>query len=183
MEFPILKNEEIILKQLTHEYINEVFNHFSQDEVNKYTGNDSTKTIDEAKSIIDWGANLFPNNVGILWGIFRKTDNVFMGELNYVKRATDNNLSKAFRAEIGYDLTPEYWGKGYVSAAIKLGNEFVFNEMGINRIEALSHPLNIRSHNTLERNRFTREGILKEFAMYQHGYQDLMMFSLLKKDF
>jgi len=182
MNFPILQDESVILKQLTREYGVDVLKHFSNEEVNKFVDFDKMSTIEETNEIIDWGLSLFKNNNGILWGIFRKSDNVFMGQLNYVLRVDNNFEGKKHRAEIGFDLSPSFWGNGYMSASIKLANNYVFNEMGMNRIEAIVHPLNTRAHTTLRKIGFSKEGILREYVLYHNNYWDMVLFSLLKKE-
>ena len=52
MEFPVLQNDKIILEQLTHEYINEAYDHFSNDIVNENVDFDSVQNIEETKELI-----------------------------------------------------------------------------------------------------------------------------------
>jgi ribosomal-protein-alanine N-acetyltransferase len=86
------------------------------------------------------------------------------------------------RAEIGYDLTPHYWGNGYMSEAIGSVIEFIFSSTEINRIEATVHTENDRSLNILTRLGFHREGILREYVQWDGEYWDMALFSMLEKD-
>lgn len=182
MEFPIIESERIILKKLTHENSADVYEHFSNEEINKFVDFDTIKTIEEAKEIIDWGISLFQKNIGMLWGIFRKADSLFLGQINYVKRKDDNYAQQVHRAEIGFDLSPNFWGKGYMSEAINAANAYVFSKMGINRVEAIVHPLNIQAHKTLEKTGFKREGLLRQYVLHNNDFWDMVIFSLLKND-
>ena len=69
-----------------------------------------------------------------------------------------------------------------MSSSIKLANNYVFNEIGINRIEAIFHPQNKRAHATLEKLGFLKECVLREYVLYKNNYWDMVLFSLLKKD-
>lgn len=182
MEFPTLKSDRLLLKKLTQDYMKEVYDHFHDEQVNQYVDFEPTQTLEDAKEIIDWGLNLYHNTKGILWGIFRRDEDIFIGQINYVLRADQNFTGKIHRAEIGFDLTPAFWGKGYMSEAIKLSNEYIFNEMEINRIEAIVHPLNTRARRTLERTGFKKEGILREYVLFKEAFWDMLCYSLLKTE-
>jgi ribosomal-protein-alanine N-acetyltransferase len=182
MEFPTLKSNRLLLKRLTQDYIKEVYDHFHNEEVNKYVDFEPVQTLEDAKEIIDWGLNLYQNNNGILWGIFKRDKDIFIGQINYVLRADLNFTGKIHRAEIGFDLSPAFWGNGYMSEATKLGNEYIFNEMKINRIEAIVHLLNTRAHRTLEKIGFEKEGILREYVQFKGVFWDMLCYSLLKKE-
>ena len=182
MEFPVLESSRLVLRKLTHNYIDEVYNHFSNEQVNRYVDFESAQSLEDAKEIIDWGLNLLQNNNGILWGIFKKDKEIFLGQINYVLKADDNFNGNIHRAEIGFDLTPAFWGNGYMSEAIKAGNTFIFDEMDINRIEAIVHILNTKAHKTLERIGFKKEGILREYVQYKGEFWDMVYYSLLKKE-
>jgi len=182
MKFPILKSKRLVLKELTQDYVNEVYNHFHDEQVSKYVDFEPVQTLEDAIEIIDWGLNLYQNNRGILWGIFRGDKDIFIGQINYVPRADENFTGEVHRAEIGFDLTPTFWGRGYMSEAINLANEYVFDQMKINRIEAIVHPLNTRAHRTLEKAGFKKEGILREYVLFRGAFWDMFCYSLLKKE-
>lgn len=182
MEFPILKSDRLLLKRLTQDYLKEVYDHFHNEEVNKYVDFEPVQTLEEAKKIIDWGLNLYRNNKGMLWGIFKRDKDIFLGQINYVLRADLNFTGIIHRAEIGLDLSPTFWGYGYMSEAIRVGNDYIFHVMGINRIEAIVHPLNTRAQKTLERIGFKKEGILREYVQHKGVFWDMLCYSLLKSE-
>ena len=55
------------------------------------------------------------------------------------------------RAEIGYSLGREHWGKGYMHEALTALVEFAFGEMDLRRLEADTDPRNAPSIRALER--------------------------------
>ena len=69
-------------------------------------------------------------------------------------------------AEIGYDLSKDYWGKGYMKEAMVPVIKFGFNVMRLSTINAFIHIENIRS------NKFIRKlGFLlteKKDAQYKY---------------
>jgi RimJ/RimL family protein N-acetyltransferase len=86
------------------------------------------------------------------------------------------------RTEIGYDLNPAYWKKGYMNEALKALLNFGFTELNLNRIEADIHPDNIDSAKTLERLGFIKEGHLRERWIVGDEVSDSIIYGLLLSD-
>lgn len=60
---------------------------------------------------------------------------------------------------------------------------FGSKEMNLNRIEALVYPDNFASLELLKKIGFKQEGLLREYAFFKGEFRDLIMLSLLKKDY
>ena len=180
--FPTLETERLLLRELTYEDIPAVFQHFSNEEVARYADAHPTKTDDEAREIIDWGKGLVEHKMGALWGIIRREDSVFLGQVNCVYRSDNNFAMKIHRAEIGYDLTPQYWGQGYMSEAVETVISHIFTNTSIDRFEGIVHTENVRSHKVLERAGFQKEGVLRNYVLWEGDHWDMVLFSLLKQD-
>ncbi|MGN7043425.1 GNAT family N-acetyltransferase, partial [Bacillus safensis] len=58
-----------------------------------------------------------------------------------------------------------------------------FQEMNLNRIEAIIDPANTSSVQLLENVDFVREGLLREYDLGQNGFDDVFIYSILKRDF
>jgi len=182
IEFPQLETDRLILQELTHGDIPAVFAHFSNEEIARYQDAHPTKDNDEAKEIIDWGKGLVEHNMGALWGLFRQEDNAFLGQVNCVFRSDNNFSMYIHRAEIGYDMGPQYWGNGYMTEAVASVIPYIFTETKIDRIEAIIHPENTRSHNVVQRAGFQKEGTLRHYVFWENEHWDMVIYSLLKPD-
>jgi ribosomal-protein-alanine N-acetyltransferase len=180
--FTQLDTKRLVLRELTLDDADVTFPHFANEEVVRYEDSKAAANIKDVTEIIEWGKNIASNKAGILWGIFRKGDGAFLGQINYVVRPDNNFIGTTHRAEIGYDLTPHYWGHGYISEAISRVIEFIFNSIEINRIEAIVHTENSRSLNVLTRLGFHREGILREYVKWECEYWDMALLAVLKRD-
>lgn len=71
-------------------------------------------------------------------------------------------------AEIGYEIHPEQWRKGYTLEALSEVILYGFDVLGLTRIGAVVFIENEASNNLLEKVGFQKEGILKDY-MYQDG--------------
>jgi len=182
MEFPILTSERLALRELTLADAETIFPHFADEEVARFIDFAPARTTEDIAEITRWGRGHFEAGTGILWGIYRKADDSFLGQVNYVIRKDNNFTGNAHRAEIGFELSPAYWRNGYASEVIRISIAFVFGTMRVNRVEAIVHPENVRSQKVLNRLGFHREGTLREYVMWDGQFWDMVSFSLLKRE-
>ena len=177
LTFPELETERLILKKIQVENAASIFDLFSNEEIMKYYGQFPMKSIEEAEKLITMFDENYINDRGIRWGIFLKEDNRVIGTCGY------HNWNKRHsRAEIGYELSMESWGKGFMKEALRQVTEYGFTVMKLNRIEALVYPENEASLKSLINQGFKEEGLLEEYVFFRNIYQDLIMLSLLKKN-
>jgi RimJ/RimL family protein N-acetyltransferase len=86
------------------------------------------------------------------------------------------------RAEIGYCIRREDWGKG-VGTEVAAGLlNFGFVELKMHRIEAKCDPDNIASYKVMEKNGMRREGILREEKKIRGEWRDSYIYSILEND-
>ena len=87
------------------------------------------------------------------------------------------------RASIGYDLARPYWGQGIMSEAVRAMVDFGFKRMDLNRIEADADERNPASARVLAKIGFRREGVQQE-QFYENGeFHNLLLFSLLRREY
>jgi ribosomal-protein-alanine N-acetyltransferase len=111
------------------------------------------------------------------WGIEHKLGGHLIGTCGYYRWDKQHD-----RAEIGYDLWPDYWGQGLMPEALQALVRFGFEQMELNRVEATTHTENLRSQRVLEKLGFQREGILREFYCRDGIYNNQVQFSLLRNE-
>ena len=88
---------------------------------------------------------------------------------------------------IGYDLHPDYWGKGITTEAVSSVLNLAYSgglPCGVlNRIQADAVPGNIASEKVLLKLGFKEEGIRRQSGYWKGKYHDLKCFSLLREEF
>jgi [ribosomal protein S5]-alanine N-acetyltransferase len=175
--FPIIETERLILRQLTFDDTDFIFQHFSDPNVSQYLMDELPLTDRAgAEEIIRF--YLEPEGKTYnRWGMVHKTDHRLIGTIGFHKWSKTN-----LRAEIGYDLSPAWWGKGYMSEALGAVLRNGFERMGLNRIEALVYTGNARSNHLLERFGFNQEGLLREYYGLNGTFNDHYLYALLRKD-
>jgi RimJ/RimL family protein N-acetyltransferase len=86
--------------------------------------------------------------------------------------------------EIGYFVDEKSQGKGYITEAVKKTIEFLFREIGANKLEIHTKATNSKSVGVAERCGFTKEAQLRERGRTNEGeVVDLQIFGLLKREF
>ena len=68
--------------------------------------------------------------------------------------------------EVGYLLLPEGRGKGYATRAVRLLVGWLFDDLGLGRVQARTHLDNAASQRVLERAGFTSEGVARSAAVF-----------------
>ena len=84
--------------------------------------------------------------------------------------------------EIGYWIGEQFQGKGIVSKSCGGLIEYGFNNLHLNRIEIKCGVQNIKSQQIPKKFNFQHEGIIREGELIRNKYNDLNLYSLLKKD-
>ena len=85
----------------------------------------------------------------------------------------------AFEGDIGYELDPDHWGKGYATAATRPILKFGFEEMKLHRICAYCVPENTASAHVLEKLGMRLEGHLRENRFYKNRWWDSLVYAML----
>lgn len=174
--FPILETERLILREITEEDVEGIFACFSNNSVTRYYGLEKLESIEQARQLVSSFTNNYSVKRGIRWGMERKGTKGIIGTIGF-----NNMVPKHKRAEIGYELHPNYWRKGYGSEAACKILSYGFREMGLTRIGAVVFTENEASNNLLLKIGFQKEGLLRDY-MYQNGdSHDTYMYSIINK--
>ncbi|NIF05758.1 GNAT family N-acetyltransferase [Chryseobacterium sp. Tr-659] len=176
MEFPVLETERLILRQLTLNDSQDLFEYFSLDEVMEYYDLDTFKTLEDSQQIIQHFNTEFDKGKGFRWALELKSEKKVIGTCGY-----HNWYREHFRAEIGYELNPKFWKQSYMKEAVLPILTFGFETMRLHRIDAFIDPANISSEKLLTSLNFSKEGILKDFFFEKGKFVDATIFGLINK--
>jgi len=116
-----------------------------------------------------------PYQFAALW---TKEDSRFIGEAGILSLNQRTN-----KCVIGYNLLPDFWNFGFSTEITKALVSYAFEELGVERIEALAMSLNLASCRVLEKSRFTLEGTLRHFTRINDEYFDVCYYSIISSDF
>lgn len=83
-------------------------------------------------------------------------------------------------AELGYYIGEKYWGRGYMTSAVRQLCEYVFENTDILRIFAAPFSTNVASCRVLEKAGFQFEGTLRHNAVKNGKVLDMKMYALVR---
>jgi [ribosomal protein S5]-alanine N-acetyltransferase len=164
-EFPDLETERINLRILTLDNSEDVFKHFSDPDVTKFMDIEPCKDVREAEEIIRFHIE----DSGCRWGLFDKINDNLMGTVgfHYLRRNNEATI-----AEVGFDLSKKFWGKGFMFEVMKEVILFGFTQMGLNIIDATVETDNLRSINLMKKLGFKKNLELKDHLLYFYLNQE-----------
>jgi ribosomal-protein-alanine N-acetyltransferase len=172
-EFPVYKTGRLLLRQFTESDLENVYLGLSNPEVIKYYGV-HFKTLEETRKQIEWFAELEKGETGIWWAVCSPDNSIFYGSVGLYY--LNNELKKA---ELGFWLMPEFWGKGINTESVQLAIEYGFNKMHLKRIEAEVETENGMSKRVLKKLQFVHEGTKKDCEIKNGNYVSLEVYALV----
>lgn len=175
--FPTITTERLALRQLTMEDVNDLYKLRADEQVGKYIVRAPYQTGDEAIAFITKTETSIPNNEWIIWGITLKGENKVIGTI-----CIWNLKKEHYRAEVGYELHPDYWRKGIIQEALTAIIDYGFKIMKLHTIEAIINPNNEASYRLLEKNRFVKEAHFKENYYHKGEFRDTAIYTLLNPE-
>lgn len=173
--FPILESERLLFRRLVKEDVGMVLRMRSDAQTMRYIPRPLVANEAEALSHIAAIDERIENNTGINWAVaFRDRPNDAIGIMGLFRIEPEN-----FRAEIGYMILREHWGKGVVTEALGPMLDYGFGVMGLHSVEAVIDPANTASARVLEKNGFSKEAHFIENEYFDGKFIDSAVFSLL----
>ncbi|MDR1886085.1 MAG: GNAT family N-acetyltransferase [Synergistaceae bacterium] len=172
--FPVLKTDDFILRELTEDDLGAISSIWSSPKVTEMMSSGPLSHEDSVQMLYVL-SSLWNNDAGIRWGV--EHEGRLIGTCGF------HNINKGLRrAELGYELNYEYWGRGFMRLALRPVLDYGFNIMRFERIEAFLNVDNDRSAGLLLKLAFKLEGTLRDYARTPKGLIDQNCFSLLKRD-
>jgi RimJ/RimL family protein N-acetyltransferase/predicted enzyme related to lactoylglutathione lyase len=88
----------------------------------------------------------------------------------------------ALEADIGYELAPEQWRRGYATEAARAMAAFGFTQLGVHRIWSWCIAENAASARVLEKLGMRQEGRLRENEFFKGRWWDTLIYAILEPE-
>ncbi len=177
-QFPTFDLGKYILREHNDEDYIEFFNYYTDPRVNEYILAEIPRTLEEARQDMYYWRNLNTTNNGIYFTIADKQTNKMVGTIGLGSYNKYNS-----RIEISYDINFDYWRRGIAFNCSMALIKYTFENLNINRIEAVTSTYNEASVRLLEKCGFTFEGTLRQHRFHRGNFVDVYSFSILKEDY
>ncbi len=169
--FPTLQTDRLLLRQFRPADINNVFYALSHPDVIPYYGI-SFRTLEETQVQMDWFAELEREGTGLWWAICSPDDTTFYGACGLYLINPQHR-----KAETGFWLLPEYWGRGIMREALPVMLDYGFRQRNLHRIEAFVESENGNSKRILEKLDFAYEGTMRECEIKNDRFISLAIYA------
>ena len=175
-----LETERLILRKFKEEDAVDMFNNWASDsEVTKYLTWPAHSSIEVSKQITKLWIADYSNIECYQWAIELKDIGEVIGRIGLVD--IDNNNENC---EIGYCMGKAFWGKGIMTEAFSELINFLFKEIGFQRITARHDVDNPASGQVMEKCGLKYEGTLRKILKNNKGILvNCKYYSILREEF
>lgn len=176
MHFHSLETLRLFLIGISNETMVQIFETLPKSEIMNLLGHTSEAEFANEYQKHKNGYSSYNRNF-ILFLLKDKASGVIIG------RCGIHNWNKEHcRAELGYTMTDSRFRKtGRMTEAVEQIIHFGFNNLNINRFEALVNCNNQDSISILEKFQFKKEGRLIQHMLTPNGFEDSFLYALIRK--
>ncbi|MCJ0825506.1 GNAT family N-acetyltransferase [Luteimonas sp. 50] len=171
--FPRLRGQRVCLRGPCPGDADALFALFSDPAVMRYWSRSPMAARGEAEGRIAEIVEDFAARKALQWMIAARVDDAVIGTCSLFRFDPRHR-----RAEVGYALRSDHWGRGLAREAVALALEWGFRTLGLHRIEAGIDPRNAGSRLLLARLGFTSEELLRERYRVGGEAGDIQLFGL-----
>jgi ribosomal-protein-alanine N-acetyltransferase len=164
---------QVILREINPRDAEDYYSYMNRIEMEEFlTAQNRPGTVEQALEELQYWKSLFPLKRSVYWAIALAENNKMIGTVGF------NHISFIHaRAEISYDLDPDYWGNGYMTGAIESILDFADQMLELVRIQATVIVDNQKSIKVLERCGFQREGTMKKYEIVKNQHKDYYIYA------
>jgi len=159
--FPNLTTERFNLRQLRLKDKNEIFLLRSDERVNQFLDRPIAKTVNDARQFINKIKTGIAKNEAIYWAITLLNQSKLIGTICLWNLSDDGT-----KAEIGFELLPNYLGRGIMHEVLPIIIQYGFETMKLKSIEGEVDPNNVNSIKLMEKNGFNLKEKLSNTLIY-----------------
>jgi [ribosomal protein S5]-alanine N-acetyltransferase len=177
-DLPELETERLLLRKMRLEDARAMFAYASDPEVTRYVLFDTHRSIEDSVAFLRFAVEGYERGDFGGWGVVLKDSGAFVGTCGVDYGYAPEHA----RAELGYVLSREHWGKGLMPEAVRAVIRFGFGRMALNRIQARCIAENTASARVMEKAGMTYEGTLREYELIKGAYRDMKFYSILRRE-
>ena len=175
---PTLETSRLILRTLQTGDAKELFEYAKKPNVTRYLTWEPHNSISDTLEYIKMVSDKIKNDQAGEWGIQLKETGEIIGSIGFV--LYDQNGSCG---ELGYVIDDKYWGQGIMTEAIRRVIQFAFENIGLQRVEAVHYPENPASGKAMQKAGMLYEGLLRSKTFAKDKYWDLKMYAITRNDY
>jgi RimJ/RimL family protein N-acetyltransferase len=173
---PVLHGQQVVLRELRGSDAVSLHGLLTAEEVARFISPPPT-TVEGFEKFIAWTLRQRTAGTYVCFAVTIRGYDTAIGIFQI------RDLGQGFEtAEWGFALGSAFWGTGVFYEGAQLALEFVFETLGVHRLEARAAVLNGRGTGALQKIGAVQEGILRHSLLRNGRYLDQALFALLDGD-
>ena len=177
-DIPPMATERLILRKLLPKDYQDMYEYASDENTVRYLAWEHHRTIAFTKNYTKFLQKQYRDGLYYDWAITLKENGKMIGTCGFTSLATEH-----LRGEIGYVLSPSYWGMGIAKEAAEAVIRFGFEQMDLHRIEAKFMIGNDASERVMQKLGMQREGVFRDYMFVKGSFRDICFYSLTAEEY
>jgi len=175
----VLETDRLILRPFRMEDARAMFDNWASDpEVTKFLSWSAYSSIEDACAILNIWLKSYERPDFYQWAIVEKNLGQPIGSISVV-----NSDDQVEMAEIGFCIGKRWWRQGIMPEALKAVIRYLFEDVGMQRIEAGHDPENPASGAVQRKCGLQYEGTFRRRIRSNRGITDVAWYSILKDEY
>lgn len=174
-----LETERLVLRPVVMEDADDMYLYARTYQVTRMTRFKPHQSVEDTKQVIE---NVFLSRPSKGWpeafAITLKNNGRMIGTCDFWPISASEGVY-----EMGYALNPRFWGLGLVTEAASAVLDFAFENYDVRRMELKHLKCNPASGAVARKLGFIEEGIKRQSAKFDDGYDDVVCYGLLKEEY
>lgn len=176
---PTLETERLILRPVVIDDADDMFLYAKTYQVTRMTRFKPHQSVEDSKKVIE---HVFLSRPKKGWpeafAITLKNNGRMIGTCDFWPISASEGVY-----EMGYALNPRFWGLGLMTEAASAVLQFAFESYKVRRMELKHLQSNPASGAVAKKLGFEQEGIKRQAARFEDGYDDLVCYGLLQEEY
>ena len=173
-----IETSRLILRRAVRDDAEPMFRNWASDpEVTKYLTWPTYEKVETAHQILDLWASEYEKPNYYQWMIVLKELGEPIGSISVVRQN-----DRVEEAEIGYCIGSHWWHKGIMTEALNAVIEYLFKEVGMNRVAARHDPNNPHSGDVMRKCGMKYEGTHRACDRNNQGICDAAQYAILRSE-
>ncbi len=174
-----IETARLVLRRFNIGDVEDIFrNWVTDEEVTRYLRWSPHQSIDVTQAVLNEWLASYQNIIYYNWAIVPKGYGKVIGCIS-VRDIVDSHA----RCETGFCIGREFWGKGYMTEALRAVTHYMLFDINLNRLQAMHNTANQASGKVMLKSGMKYEALLRQYSADNRGVPiDHALYSVLKQD-
>lgn len=173
-----INTKRLVLRRFKIEDADAMFKNWaSNDNVTKFLTWPTHSSVEVTKKVLGEWVESYSDIKTYHWALTLKGKDEVIGDLSVTKMDEE-----CATVELGWCMSEDYWGQGLMPEAALAVRDYLFDEVGCNRIGAIHDTNNPKSGRVMQKIGMKYEGTRRSASKNNQGICDIALYAILKDE-